>query len=242
MGAISVMVPTYCRPHYIRESIESILSQTLKPAQLIVVDNGLSPETRGICESYDGVEYLQSSPAGKSHACNFGLNHVKGEYLWIFDDDDVAAPDALETLVEPLLNGEYDFSYSSFWKIGNSMAEPLGLYRIPDFKEDEFFTALLKDNFISGASLFARTGCYREAGGCDPRLRRSQDYDLARRIARKFRGIRIDHPTYFRREHQNEKGQGPEAFDVSEKYRTWLEYDQVIFRRLYSELPLYEYT
>jgi glycosyltransferase involved in cell wall biosynthesis len=242
MDKVTVIIPTYNRPQFFRESLESILSQTLKPWQLIVINNGPTPDIKEICNSYSNVEYYEIEARGKSYACNFGLQYTKGEYLWIFDDDDIAAPEALEKFVEPLRNSEYDFSYSPFWKIKNDIDHPLGLYRIPYFKENEFFSALLKENFISGASLFARTECYRQAGGFNPELIRSQDYDLAIRIGRKFKGIKIDFPTYYHREHHEPRGFGQHSFDGRDKNKKWLEYDQMIFRRLYQELDLYEYA
>jgi glycosyltransferase involved in cell wall biosynthesis len=242
MEKITVIIPTYNRPQFLKECLDSMLAQTLKPYQIIVVNNGSPLETRKVCEAYKGIEYYEIESKGKSHASNFGLKLTKGDYVWIFDDDDIAMPDALERLVKSLTPG-YDFSYSCSWKVENDdFDHPKGKSRIPKMKENEFFNVLLKANFISGACLFTRTKCYQEVGDYNTELVRSQDYDMAIRIARKFKGVRVDAPTFYYRQHPQPRGFGKQTFPAKDMRTKWLEYDQLIFKKLYNELELYEYS
>ncbi len=242
---ITVLIPTFNRGRFLAECLDSILAQTLPAAQIIVVDDGSTDNTKEICSSYsDAIEYYELNQLGKPSAINCGLEKTVGDYVWIFDDDDVAYPEALERFVEPLENDpQYGFSFSTF---NFTSSEPDGRIgavqfelRIPDLEERGFLIPLLEGNFLGGAAVFARTSCYKEVGYFDPELLRSQDYEMAIRVARCFKGIRIPGgPTFHYRQHEGERGATADRFSVAERGRKWLEYDQKFFRKLYRDLPL----
>src|SRR5262245_55635717 len=100
---ITVVVPTYDRAHYLGESLDSVLAQTLPAAEVIVVNDGSTDRTEEVLARFgDRLQVLRTPQGGKSVAVNAALAVAKGEYVWILDDDDVAMPDALERLVAPL--------------------------------------------------------------------------------------------------------------------------------------------
>ena len=242
---ITVLIPTYNRASMLRESIESIRAQTLPPAQILVVDDGSTDDTARVLERFGGaVQVLRVQQGGKSAAINAGLPHVTGDYLWIFDDDDVALPPALARLVAPLeANPEAGFSYGRC-ALAESLPDgrigpALGLAGRPNPRARGFFPTMLEGNLLSGAMLFARTACYRALGGYDPALIRSQDYDFALRLARSYTGIALDdEPLYLYRRHPGPRGDAASRFGASERTGKWLDYDQIIFRRLLPSLPL----
>jgi len=117
-----------------------------------------------------------------------------------------------------------------------------GELKTPDFEERGFLIPLLESNFLGGAALFVRTSCYKQLGHFDPKLLRSQDYEMAIRIARRFKGIEVaGGPTFHYRQHAGIRGGRQDQFVESDRFKKWLEYDQVFFRKLYLELPLTEY-
>ena len=246
---ITVLIPTFNRADYLAECLESILNQTVPPWETIVVNDGSTDETRAVLQPYrSAIEYLETDQVGKPGALNAGLHKVGGDYLWIFDDDDVAFPDALERLVAPLeAHPEHGFSYSTFFytasrpgshRIGSTLRES----RIPPLAERGFLLPLLEANFLGGAALFARTACYESVGDFDPRLLRSQDYEMAIRIARRFTGIRVPgSPTFHYRQHEGLRGSTADRFEAGRRLHKWLHYDQVIFRDLYRSLALEDY-
>lgn len=246
---ISIIVPTFNRAKYLGECLDSLLAQTLPAVQVIVVNDGSSDDTKNICDAYGTkIIYFETPQLGKPGAINFGLEKAVGDYIWIFDDDDVALPDALARFVAPLeKNPEYGFSFSAFFYTGSDpvtgrIGEILFELRIPDLKERGFLIPLLESNFLGGAGLFARAACYKEAGYFDPALLRSQDYEMAIRIARRFKGVRVNGgATFHYRQHTGERGASVDRFTLQERGRKWLEYDQKFFRKLYHELPLSEY-
>ncbi len=249
LPSITVLVPTFNRGHFLAECLDSLLSQTLPAIQILVVNDGCTDHTQKVLKPYQNkIEVLETAQIGKPSAINAGLEKVRGEYLWIFDDDDVALTDALERFVRPLENdSQCGFSYSPFFftktqpknhRLGSVMCE----LRLPDLKKKGFLIPLLENNFLGGAALFARTSCYQKTGLFDPRLLRSQDYDMAIRIARQFTGIRAPGgATFHYRQHQEDRGNIRDRFVASLRMAKWLEYDQIIFRKLYQELDLKNY-
>lgn len=246
---ITVLIPTFNRRHFLAECLDSILSQTYAPSQILVVDNGSTDHTTDALRPYGkAIECFKTPQSGKSVAINAGLLRVTGDYLWIFDDDDVAVSDALERLAEPLeRHPEHGFSYGNYYFTANRpednrLGAILGEAGIPELREQGFLIPLLEANFLGGASLLARTSCYACVGDFDVRLIRSQDYEMAIRIARRFSGIRAaGGPLFHARQHNGLRGSTRGRFSADMRLRRWLEYDQVIFRRLYREIPLAEY-
>ena len=246
---ITVIIPTFNRSIYLKECLDSILSQTLQPHQVIVVNDGSNDRTREVLDPYlPIIDYVETGQTGKAVALNVSLEGVKGEYVWIFDDDDVALPDALERFVTPLeADPTCGFSYSTYFYTAtrsqdDRIGDVLGESRIPDLQDQDLLISLLESDFLGGASIFARTTCYRQVGNFDPALVRSEDYEMLIRLARQFTGVRVaGGPTFHYRQHDGMRGSAMDRFEAAHRNNKWLEYDQLVFRRLYGELPLEVY-
>lgn len=244
---VSVIIPSYKRAPFLVECVESILGQTLPPSQILLVNDGSCDATRSVIAQYgDRIEYLETPNAGKAAALNKGLTRVTGEYVWIFDDDDVALPDAVERHVKALEeNPQFGFSYSTFYfsrmdERGGSL-EPGFEFELPAVDEENFVLQLMESNFLCGAGIFVRAQCYRTVGPFDEELVRSQDYEMAIRIARRFRGVRIDGPAFHYRQHSGLRGSSTDRFSAERNQEKWREYDRKFFQKLRLELDLREY-
>ena len=94
---ISVIIPTFNRAHYLPQAIDSVLAQTHAGAEIIVVDDGSTDNTREVVESYGArVTYLITNHGGVAHARNVGVRHASGTYLAFLDSDDLFYPYMLE--------------------------------------------------------------------------------------------------------------------------------------------------
>ena len=94
---ISVIIPTYNRADYLPQAIDSVLTQTHHAAEIIVVDDGSTDNTREVAERYGPrVTYLTTDHGGVAHARNVGVRHASGEYLAFLDSDDLFYPYMLE--------------------------------------------------------------------------------------------------------------------------------------------------
>lgn len=106
MPKVSVIVPIYKVERYLNDGIESILAQTYKDYEIILVDDG-SPDGCGkICddyaERYDNIRVVHKENGGLSSARNAGLDVAEGEYIYFFDPDDKISPVLLEHCVNRL--------------------------------------------------------------------------------------------------------------------------------------------
>ena len=111
-GVISVIVPIYRVEKYLEECIESILNQTYKQLEVILVDDG-SPDRCGeICDRYaqkdSRITVIHKSNGGAASARNAGLRTATGEYIAFVDSDDYLEPDAYEKMLEELIRNDAD--------------------------------------------------------------------------------------------------------------------------------------
>jgi glycosyltransferase involved in cell wall biosynthesis len=98
---ISIIIPTYNSDKYICEAIDSILCQTYKDYEIIVIDDGSTDNTRIIIANhYPTVRYFYSSNRGVSSARNIGISKARGEFIAFLDADDLWAPEKLDKQVK----------------------------------------------------------------------------------------------------------------------------------------------
>lgn len=121
---ISVIVPAYNAEPYLEQCSQSILMQSYKDIELIIVDDGSIDRTPTICDSIadedDRVRVFHISNGGPGHARNYGLNQVTGEYVLFVDADDLLAKDALNTLVSRIGPNRCDLVCFNFDVISSS--------------------------------------------------------------------------------------------------------------------------
>lgn len=89
-------MPAFNAERYIGEAIESVLNQTIPPAELIVVDDGSTDATRRIAEAFSGVTCLHQPNAGVAAALNAGCRRARGSHLAFISADDVWCADKLK--------------------------------------------------------------------------------------------------------------------------------------------------
>lgn len=114
MVKVSVIMLTYNREALIGRAIESVLAQTMKEFEYIIVDNGSTDRSGKIAEEYAGKDArIRVLPIPKSNigtGRNAGLDVARGEYVTFLDDDDTAEPDMLEFLYRLAKEAEADIS------------------------------------------------------------------------------------------------------------------------------------
>jgi glycosyltransferase involved in cell wall biosynthesis len=96
MPLISCIVPVFNGERYLGEALDSILAQTYRPLEVIVVDDGSTDGTAGVVARYGGrVAYLFQPNAGHAAARNLGLGAARGEFVAFLDADDLWHPEKL---------------------------------------------------------------------------------------------------------------------------------------------------
>lgn len=150
---VSVIIPAFNSARFIRQAVESVLNQTYKNIEIIVVNDGSIDNTDEICRSILKEEkrmlYFKKNNTGVSDSRNFGMAHASGEYIMFLDSDDYLPRYAVEVLVKEIKEGGYDAVY------GNYMYEYEGkkLAHIPRVKADEYTYDNIKERLLDDGTL-----------------------------------------------------------------------------------------
>jgi glycosyltransferase involved in cell wall biosynthesis len=101
-GLVSVVIPTYYRNDGLRRAIESALSQTYDPVEVIVVDDSGERYAEPVAREYDVTYIAHEENLGGNPARNTGIKAASGEYIQLLDDDDRLLPEKLERQIPAL--------------------------------------------------------------------------------------------------------------------------------------------
>ena len=179
---ISVIIPTYNRAHIIKRSVESVLNQTYKNIELIIVDDGSTDNTKEIIDSINDkrIKYIYQANQGAASARNKGIDLAEGQYIAFQDSDDVWHLDKLEKQLKVLKQNDADVIFCKVFLFGN-----LRKRIVPkNFKEG----FLKKDSLpveISNATLLGKTEVFLN-NKFDMEVPRLQDFELLLRIQKKY--------------------------------------------------------
>jgi len=202
--SIVAIIPLYNGARWINQSIDSVLAQTLKPDEFIVVDDGSTDNGPAIVERLaqdHAIRLLRKPNGGQSSARNFGVARSKSALIALLDQDDAWYPHHLETLIEPFRKPRgipLGWVYSNLDEIDESGG--MANKRLIDMLSTEnpkrsLVTCLSRDMFVlPSASLISREA-FDKIGGFDERLSGYEDDDLFLRLFRAgYDNIYIDEP------------------------------------------------
>lgn len=121
---LSVIVPVYNGEKYIEDCLKSIVNQTYKDLQIIVVDDGSKDNTKSILSNIakkdSRIEIINKENGGVSSARNLGLEYVKKDFVTFVDSDDTLDQDMYEILMQYANSGEFDIVHCGYKRINNS--------------------------------------------------------------------------------------------------------------------------
>jgi glycosyltransferase involved in cell wall biosynthesis len=168
---VSAIMAAYNAEEWIAETLASVLAQDWHPFEVIVVDDGSDDRTGELIRSFPAVRCIQQANAGPSAARNAALELANGEFVAIFDADDLFPPERLRTQVAYLL-GHPD--------VGGVLGRQEWL-NPPDWLTRDAVYGDLAGIPVGGSAMF-RTSVLREVGGYDTALQRGEDTDLLIRL------------------------------------------------------------
>lgn len=118
---VSVVVPVYNREKYLRQCVNSIVSQTLKEIEIILVDDGSTDSSPAICDEYAArdsrVKVIHKQNAGMGAAYNTGMAAAKGEYIGFVEADDWIEPEMYKELYYKAVEEDVDMVKSLFTRV-----------------------------------------------------------------------------------------------------------------------------
>ena len=172
MPTVSVVIPVY-RARHLREAIESVLAQSFRDYELIVVDDG-SPdraELEAAIEGREHLECLRQENSGPSAARNAGIRTARGAVVAFLDADDTWEPTYLEEQIAELTSsGGVDMSYCNWMTMGIADARAYGPTTCVSLLRDECQITL--------SGVVAKREAILSAGLFDERFRHGEDFDL----------------------------------------------------------------
>ncbi len=206
---ISVIMPCFNAESYIEEAVDSVLKQTYKPIQLIVVDDGSTDKTPLILQKYKNhITFVRQTNMGPGPARNSGLERVQGDFVAFLDADDYWREDCLELLHEKLVESSAVLSYCGWQNTGFKDGRGLP-YIPPDYeKEGSKVEAFLKSCPWPIHAALIRYPILKGVGGFDVRWSTSMDYDLWLRLATFRKIVRVEEVLAFYRHYVGERVTG----------------------------------
>ncbi len=118
---ISIIIPVYNVERYLRECIDSIIAQTYKNLEIILVDDGSSDKSGEICDEYSKkdsrIKVIHKKNGGLSDARNVALDITKGDYIGFIDSDDYIEKDMFQILYNLAEEYNAEISSISFYKM-----------------------------------------------------------------------------------------------------------------------------
>jgi glycosyltransferase involved in cell wall biosynthesis len=225
LESVSVVIPAYNQGKFLRESINSALAQTHPPAEIIVVDDGSTDDTREQLKTFgDRVTYMFQQNAGPSAARNAGVRRARGEWVAFLDADDLWHRQKLEIQLSAVQQRK-DVAL-----VGSHPALTMADVLAPTPKARELTVRdFLLSLRMSPTSALIRPQQLLSVGGFDETIRFAEDRDVWLRMAVKFRCLLVESPCCCYRRHDAQTTSG-------NAYRMFSDYERVL-NKFFSANP-----
>ena len=116
---ITVIVPVYNVENYLNKCLDSLINQTYKNLEIIVINDGSTDNSGKICQEYaqkdNRIIYIEKENGGQSEARNMGLDRMTGSYVTFVDSDDWVEPDYVEVLYNKLIEYQADIAVGNYY-------------------------------------------------------------------------------------------------------------------------------
>lgn len=222
---VSVVIATYNMGQYLPEAVDSVLAQTWKNLELIVVDDGSEDDTEKRMEAYSKnsrVRYIKTKNQGQPKAKNRGLEEAQGQFIAFCDADDFWAPNKLNYQLPYFSDPNVGVVYSEVSYIdesGNLIQKPQPYSR----HSGDVTEYLILKNFVPFGTAVIRRQCLDNNGKFDEKLPMGIDWDLWLRYSIDWEFKYIKERTYTYRiwpgqMSKNYRGRYENAFNILEKF------------------------
>jgi glycosyltransferase involved in cell wall biosynthesis len=186
---ISIITPSYNQGQFIKETIESVLSQGTKNLEYIIMDGGSTDNTVEVIKEYgDKVQWKSEKDRGQTHAVNKGIKVATGDIIGWVNSDDIYYPEAFKMVLKIFEdNSNINVVYGNANHIDID-----GNYMEDYYTEDFNFERLKEVCFICQPSVFFRRTAVEKYGYLDETLNFCMDYEFWIRLGKKESFYRIN--------------------------------------------------
>lgn len=191
---VSVVIATRDRPGLLQRSVRSVLAQTIRVDEIIVVDDASRVRAESALQGCDDLRIhclRHRTPRGGSAARNTGLRAAKNPYIAFLDDDDTWSPEKIEKQLAVFERGDPRVGAVFTWSCKLSSHDPewCQVSKTPSLRLT--FVDFLSKTFFGASVPLLRTDCVEKSGGFDENLLSVQDRDMWLRMAEhcSFEGV-----------------------------------------------------
>ncbi|WP_404349643.1 glycosyltransferase [Sutcliffiella horikoshii] len=235
---VSVIVPTFNRCDYLQEALNSITKQTYKNIEIIVVNDGSTDETQEMLANFPfPIKVISKENGGKAAALNTALPYVTGEYVWIFDDDDLAFPAKLQLQIRQFeRNPDVGLIHTSaiITKIEDQKPIFQKYWHAESSTYEEQVLKKFRGNYYFSPTVIVKKSVLDQAGLFDESLIRAQDYDMWFRVSLLTKVLAFPIPTIFYRKHDGVRGTKENPLKAEDLQKNLLHADQYIIKKAFT--------
>ncbi|HJO93754.1 MAG TPA: glycosyltransferase family A protein [Victivallales bacterium] len=225
---VSVCIPVYNNTTYIQETVRSILNQTYKDFEIIIIDDGSPDESTWelVSAFQEPVKAFKQKNQGIAGAKNACVEKASGEYIAFCDHDDLWEPDKLEKQVKILdENGEIGFVFTGFTRFNKKEGEIKTLSQKIDSRD--VFASLLKKSYIYTSTLLIRRSLWNKAGGYNTTFTLADDLEFHLRLAYNAKPYCLSEPLMLYRLHTSNTSRSSASkakypYELERIYTYWL--------------------
>lgn len=190
---------------YLGFAIESVLNQTYKEFELLIIDDGSMDGTKEFCKKYlddSRVQYIYQVNKGLASARNTGIEKSQGKYICFLDDDDVWKEDKLQKQVEFFeKNPDVGMVYTNLELI-DEIGKVIGYQKHK--ANGDIYKELFFENIVDApSSCMIKKEVFEKVGNFKEWMKSNEDYELWFRIAKEYKIYSINEPLVEYRVHQN---------------------------------------
>lgn len=164
---ISIIIPVYNVENYLRSCLDSVLSQTYKDFEVLMVNDGSTDGSGAICQDFaerdSRFHYFEKENGGLSDARNYGLDRAKGHYITFLDSDDFLFEDYLENLYHASRLSDSDITIGGYCRFGdsnfyfyNDRFKSDSLVSVKDFQAIQYLDSMLDVTFITFSTAWGK--------------------------------------------------------------------------------------
>jgi len=248
MPKVSAVIPTYNRRALVHKAIDSVLAQTYRDFELIVVDDGSTDGTENDLKTRYGdlITYIRQENQGESAARNRGIAQARGEYIAFLDSDDLWSPDKLARQVPELDNNPgAAVVFCQAWQIDGN-GKKLGQHPLCRNAAATDFTLerlLMFNRIPAGASTcLLRRSALERVGGFADDIHYGDEWDLWLRLAAETEMLFVAEPLAFYRRHRDTQSHSLNIRRVDDALADRLRMLERCFKRYPDRVSMTSYT
>lgn len=225
---VTVIIPAHNCENYIEQTIQSVINQSYKKLQIIIINDGSTDGTSDrINKIYDPIIIvINQTNHGVAATRNNGLKEADGEFVAFIDHDDIWHPDKISTQVQALINSSLNICacFGNFIR-WDGISNPSSLWsNISSNHLDkeycgDLYTKLIETNWILLSTAIFRRSALHEVGNFDPELPPADDWDLVLKLSRRYDFIKIHGAVALYRIHPLQNSRRQPSRDIQTELR-----------------------